>query len=192
MAWDTARTRRLLLEAAVEEYARHGPAGARLDRIAAAAGVNKERIYQYFGNKEDLFGAVLQQELETIAAAVALRPDESDLGEYAGRVFDYHQEHPHFARLLVWEGLYPERGIAAQSARAAHYAGKVEALSAAQKAGMVAADLPAGYLLYAVIALAAWWTVTPQLTHLLAVGVASDGPAARREALVRMVRKLAA
>jgi AcrR family transcriptional regulator len=57
MAWDTAKTKRLLLDAAVDEFAAHGPEGARIDRIAAAAGVNKERIYPYFGGKQQLFSA---------------------------------------------------------------------------------------------------------------------------------------
>jgi AcrR family transcriptional regulator len=44
MAWDTERTKALLLAAATEEFSEKGLAGARVDRIAAAAGVNKERI----------------------------------------------------------------------------------------------------------------------------------------------------
>ncbi|MYW04883.1 helix-turn-helix domain-containing protein [Streptomyces sp. SID3343] len=51
MAWDTARTKQLLLDAAVEEFAEFGPAGARVAKIAKRAGVNQERIHQYFGNK---------------------------------------------------------------------------------------------------------------------------------------------
>lgn len=65
MAWDTARTRQLLLDAAVEEFAEHGPEGARVARVATRAGVNKERIYQYFGNKQKLFVAVLESELQS-------------------------------------------------------------------------------------------------------------------------------
>ncbi|NJP82382.1 helix-turn-helix transcriptional regulator, partial [Streptomyces sp. AA8] len=55
MAWDTARTRQALLDAAVDEFAEHGFDGARIERIGTRAGVNKERIYQYFGNKQRLF-----------------------------------------------------------------------------------------------------------------------------------------
>ena len=65
MAWDTERTKRLLLDAATTEFSEHGLAGARVDRIAAAAGVNKERIYQYFGKKDDLFAAVLAHRLRS-------------------------------------------------------------------------------------------------------------------------------
>ena len=44
MAWDTERTKQLLLDAATEEISSFGLAGARIDRIAASAGVHKERI----------------------------------------------------------------------------------------------------------------------------------------------------
>jgi len=106
MAWDTAKTKKLLLDAAVDEFAGHGPEGARIDRIAAAAGVNKERIYPYFGGKQQLFAAVVHRELEQLAAAVPIEEADGrpvDLPEYAGRVFDYHLAHPHLLRLLQWE-----------------------------------------------------------------------------------------
>ncbi|MEV4256020.1 TetR family transcriptional regulator [Spirillospora sp. NPDC049652] len=190
MAWDTERTRRLILEAAVEEFATHGPEAARMDRIAAGAGVNKERIYSYFGNKRKMFAVVLTRELQRLAEAVPL--DEraaSDLGEYAGRVFDYHREHPHFVRLLHWEGLHAADGepVAARSERAAHYAEKVAALARAQAAGRLNAEVEPGELLYAVIALAGWWFATPQLQPMLMPGL-DDDPDGRRAALVRLVR----
>jgi AcrR family transcriptional regulator len=106
MAWDTKRTKRLLLDAGVAEFSAHGLAGARVDRIAAAAGVNKERIYQYFGNKEQFFGEVLTRELGIAIDAVPIRGSGIDaIADYAGRVFDYQCAHPELARLTFWEGL---------------------------------------------------------------------------------------
>ena len=106
MAWDTEGTKRRILEAAVDEFARLGPDGATIDRIARTAGVNKERVYNYFGDKRGLFSAVLRSELAKVAQAV---PVESfaveDVGDYAGRVFDYHEAHPALSRLMRWEGL---------------------------------------------------------------------------------------
>ncbi|WP_309107635.1 TetR family transcriptional regulator [Arthrobacter sp.] len=61
-----------LLQAATAEFSERGLAGARIDRIAAAAGVNKERIYQYFGKKDELFDAVLATELVRVVAEVPL------------------------------------------------------------------------------------------------------------------------
>ncbi|WP_182873432.1 TetR family transcriptional regulator [Microbispora sp. H10670] len=192
MAWDTTRTRRLLLEAAVEEFAEHGPQGARVDRVAVRAGVNKERIYQYFGGKRQLFTAVLEAELAKVAAAVPLTGAHlTDLGEYAGRVFDYHCAHPHFLRLLTWEGL--ERGraeVAAEDERAAHYAGKVAAFAAAQEEGLITGEADPAHLVYAVYALATWWFTAPQVVRMITAGVGGDGPEARRAGLVRLVRRL--
>jgi AcrR family transcriptional regulator len=193
MAWDTERTKQVILDAAIGEFAAYGPEAARMDRIAKNAGVNKERIYSYFGNKRQMFAIVLTEELERLAKAVSL--DEhaaSDLGEYAGRVFDYHRDHPHFIRLLHWEGLHAAGGepVAAQDERTAHYAEKIAALARAQKSGALNPGVPPEELLYAVIALAGWWFATPQLQRMLMPALDDDRDA-QRTALVRLVRLLA-
>ena len=109
MAWDTERTKGLLLEAATSEFCTRGLAGARIDRIAAEAGVNKERIYQYFGNKNALFDAVIVAALSSLMDEVPIegRGPEA-MADYAGRLFDHHQKDATAPRLLFWEGL--ERG----------------------------------------------------------------------------------
>ncbi|MEV0578112.1 TetR family transcriptional regulator [Streptomyces sp. NPDC050392] len=192
MVWDTARTKQLLLDAAVAEFAEHGLEGARVARVATRAGVNKERIYQYFGNKEKLFGAVLESELRKIAAAVPLTADQgADLGDYAGRLFDYHRRHPHFVRLLAWEGLQSRGPVVAEAERTEHYIEKVAALARAQEAGVLAQDIPPGQLVHAVISLVASWFTMPQLARML-VPAAKAGEGAQREALVNLVRRLAA
>lgn len=52
-------TQQSILQAALHEFARYGLAGARVDTIAARAGLNKQLLYYHFGNKEDLFRASL-------------------------------------------------------------------------------------------------------------------------------------
>ena len=64
-----------LLEAAFAEFAAHGIAGARVNRIAEAARVNKRLIYVYFGSKEQLFETVRAQCLGALAEAVPLHPN---------------------------------------------------------------------------------------------------------------------
>ena len=118
MAWDTERTKRLLLDAGVAEFSAHGLAGARVDRIAAAAGVNKERIYQYFGNKEQFFGEVLMRELGVAIDAVPIQGSGIEaIANYAGRVFDYQCAHPELARLTFWEGLELGEPVAKEQRR---------------------------------------------------------------------------
>jgi AcrR family transcriptional regulator len=65
MAYDAAATRSRLIEAAVREFAAYGLAGARVDRIAAAAAANKRAIYDYFRSKEGLFDAAVDRVTET-------------------------------------------------------------------------------------------------------------------------------
>ena len=48
-----------ILEAAIEEFAEHGFAGARIERVSAAAGTVDRMLYYYYGNKERLYQAVL-------------------------------------------------------------------------------------------------------------------------------------
>ncbi|MRH93137.1 TetR family transcriptional regulator [Nocardia sp. SYP-A9097] len=191
MAWDTEGTKQRLLDAAVHEFAERGPDGARVAAIAARACVNKERIYQYFGDKQGLFEAVLTDQLAQLAAASPLAADKAgELAEYAGHVFDYHRTHPQFLRLLHWEGLQPQGGeLSAESARASHYADKVAALAAAQRAGKLTDAVAPGYLMYAVAALAAWWFAVPQVVRMVLTDDAED-PEAMRAGLINLVRRL--
>jgi AcrR family transcriptional regulator len=62
-----------------------GIAGARVDRIAAAARVNKQLIYAYFGSKEQFFDAVLARNCRPLFEEVPFDPD--DLPGYFGRLF---------------------------------------------------------------------------------------------------------
>ncbi|MCX5195482.1 TetR family transcriptional regulator [Streptomyces sp. NBC_00249] len=195
MAWDTARTKQLLLDAAVEEFAEYGPEGARVARVATGAGVNKERIYQYFGNKEKLFAAVLEAEMAKLATAVPLTPQQAaDLGDYAGRTYDYHRAHPHFLRLLAWEGLMCQDRVVAEYERTEHYALKVAAIAEAQRAGALTADVPPAQLMHTVIALTSSWFTLPQIARMLLpeppAGEAGAGPDARRGMLVALTRRL--
>ena|SRR5580692_264914 len=54
------QTRSRILDAALAEFGSNGLAGARTERIAEAAGVNKALIYYYFQGKEDLYAAALE------------------------------------------------------------------------------------------------------------------------------------
>src|SRR6202451_2658640 len=82
MAWDTEGTRRRLKEAATAEFAERAPDGTTMASIAERAGINKERLYKYFGDKQALFEAVLTDELEKLAGAATPTPLAlEDIGE---------------------------------------------------------------------------------------------------------------
>ncbi|MFC0107726.1 TetR family transcriptional regulator [Kibdelosporangium aridum] len=103
MPYDSAATRARLLDAAYHEFSKWGLAGARVDRIAAAASANKQAIYAYFGSKENLFDAVLSDRLKVLADTVPYTPD--DLPGYAGALFDALSATPDLLRLTRWRGL---------------------------------------------------------------------------------------
>jgi AcrR family transcriptional regulator len=135
----------------MSEFAEHGLAGARVDRLAKRAGCNKQLIYEYFGNKEGLFDAAIEETSARLAPAATFDP--TDLAGYAVSLYDFMIEHPEAARLVRWHAL--ERPGVAGSApwmieRNRH---TVAAIAAAQRAGLVADHLPARMLLVFVIAL---------------------------------------
>src|SRR5262245_60153460 len=125
------QTRAKLLEAAEAEFSEHGLAGARVDRIAERSGVNKQRIYAYFGNKEALFAAVMAKVYAHMSEAVPIPTSEEGLRSYVGEVFDYHRRSD-LVRLLAWEGLhYRDKPIPDEKEREAYYVHKTAALSLA-------------------------------------------------------------
>jgi len=119
-----------LLDAGRQEFARHGLAGARTDRIAAASRVNKQRIYAYFGSKEGLFEAVVDDALEDLLDVVPLPSDAPDAttlaGEYIGHLVTYHRENPELMRLMQWESLERTSVIDLDSPRAVKCRTKVD------------------------------------------------------------------
>lgn len=151
MIRDATATRARILEAATTEFAAHGLAGARVDRLAERAGANKERIYAYFGSKEGLFDATVGENIDQLLDAVPFTAD--DLPGYAVALFDFNVSHPEFTRLALWHTL--ERpGIMFQLPHAAESTGKkLVALAAAQQAGLVDPSLPPERLLELVLGL---------------------------------------
>lgn len=191
MARDTERTKSLLLEAGAAEFSAFGLAGARVDRIAEAAGVNKERIYSYFGSKQGLFGAVLTDQLARVMDAVPLVGDGPEaVVDYAGRVVDYHCAHPELSRLTMWEGL--ELGVPVdEEARAERTSAKLERLREAVPA---LSQHQAAELLLTIITLADGYQTLPQMDRLYTQGEPRDPAriARRRAAITAAVRAILA
>lgn len=105
---DAAATQEALLSAATEEFARNGFAGARVDVIAASAGVNKQLVYHYYGSKEGLYRQALEtvyaqlREKERALSLADMEPAEA-MSALVGFSFDYLKEHPEFISLLADE-----------------------------------------------------------------------------------------
>src|SRR5690606_35937694 len=141
-----------------DEFAEYGLAGARVDRIAEAAGVNKERIYGLFGSKDKLFDVILIDSLREFMETVQPLAD-TEVGDYVAKLFDYHHNNPKLLRLMLWEALH--RGADAHDIdgwRADFYERKFD--RAQQQFGVD--QQRAGLLLIALCGVANWANTLPQ------------------------------
>jgi AcrR family transcriptional regulator len=107
---DAERTKASILAAALKEFSQQGYSGARIDKIAKRAKANMRMIYHYYGNKQELYQAVLESaydhilELEAQVRIDMDNPLESILALF-GFVFEYFEEHPAFESLLRTENM---------------------------------------------------------------------------------------
>lgn len=113
---DSDRSRQQILDAARDEFALHGLSGARVDRIALNASVNKRLIYYYFGSKDDLFTAVLEAAYADIRTAeqalhLAELPPPYAIRRLVEFTWNYYIEHPEFLSLLNSENLHKARHL---------------------------------------------------------------------------------
>lgn len=153
---DGERSRQRLLEAATSEFAGHGIAGARVDRIAEGAQVNKAQMYAWYGSKEGLFDAVLARHLHRIVDAVPLTAD--DLPGYAVALYDSYLTDPELVRLAGWYRLERVPSGPLLAAHPGHDDGKDDAITLAQEQGHVVAGLRPADVYALVIAMAGTWS----------------------------------
>lgn len=104
----SADMRRALLDAGKTEFANYGYDGARLERIVAKVGCAKRMLYYYFGNKKDVYLAVMEQcysDIRTSEQKLALDslPPLQALHTLAQESFDYHERNQEFTRLVLQE-----------------------------------------------------------------------------------------
>lgn len=145
-----------MLDAATVEFAAYGIAGARVDRVAAASGVNKAQMYGWFKSKEGLFDAVFAEHLERIVDTVPFRPD--DLPGYAVRLYDSYLASPELVRLASWSRLERVPTGDLLHGHPELVAPKHEAIARAQAEGRIVADLRPDEVYALVIALAGTWS----------------------------------
>lgn len=167
MGYDPEGTRARILRAAVEEFSEHGSAGARVDRIAAKAGANKESIYRYYGSKQELLRRVLDEYLNTRGEEIG--PDPDDPVSYPASLVRMHAPDPALVRLVAWEGLETRGPIDDRSVqeRQVHYDRKIAVIEEAQRAGLIDPALDARHLLFTFLAMADWLFVSPQHARLI-------------------------
>lgn len=181
MARNAEATRERILAAATTEFAAHGFAGGRVERIAAQAQSNVRMIYAYFGSKSGLFDATVAEALRRMAENVPPRPE--DLAGWAGDVFDHHQRFPEVLRLSMWAQLERPEATAEPSEV---YRNKALAVATAAARPLSPVDI-----LVFIYAIAQAWQLSPEgLTSLGEDPVQGKESAARRKAVVTAVERM--
>ncbi|MBN6035981.1 TetR family transcriptional regulator [Amycolatopsis sp. 195334CR] len=181
-----AATRQRILDAATREFAEHGIAGARVERIVAAARTNKAQLYGYFGSKDGLFDAIFFGSLERITNVV--RIDATDLADWAVRLYDEYLRRPDLIRLATWARLErrPAGHLVADADRLDGV--KLGAIADAQAAGLVRDGDPFD-LMAMVIAMSMAWS--PVSNVYAATADEPEEVHERRRALLRESVRLA-
>ncbi|MFB7721749.1 MULTISPECIES: TetR family transcriptional regulator [unclassified Nocardia] len=175
---DPEATKARIFAAATDEFAAHGIAGARVDRIARNAKANKQLIYAYFGDKELLFRQVLEKTMLDVAASVTT--DIEDLDTWIDQHLDYHREHPELLRLLMWEAL--ELGAENASAgelRCGRYLEKRTKVEVAQEKGLIRKDMPSGHVIMLLMSMINYPLAVPQVAE-FSLGEHSDPELVRK------------
>lgn len=151
-------TRQRILDAATREFAEHGIAGARTERVVAAARTNKAQLYAYFGSKEALFDAIFAASLDRITNVVPI--GDADLADWAVRLYDEYLQRPDLIRLATWARLErrPQGHLVVDQYRVDEV--KVRAIAAAQAAGRVRAGEPFDIMAMVIAMSMAWSPVS--------------------------------
>ncbi len=136
-----------ILEAAKQEFAAHGLAGARVDRIAAEAGANKRMLYYHVGNKEDLYLAVLEGAYEKIRVEErGLDLEHLDAPEAIERLIEftwnYFIRNPEFLALLNTENLAKAKHLKRSTKVKSMHSPFVEMIRTVVTRGVESGDFP--------------------------------------------------
>ena len=178
VARDPKRTRERILTAALKEFSTRGLAGARVDRIARRARINKRMLYHYFGNKDELFREIMTRKLEERVAWATAAPDEP--GETLTHWFRLACEDRDWVRLLEWEALSVGDGpVLSEAERRRAFDSGVAKLRAVQAKGLLPRQLDPRHLLLSMVALTTFPLAFPQITRLV-TGLSPQDAAFRR------------
>lgn len=107
---DPVATQSAILQAALEEFSEMGHSGARVDRVAARAGVSKPMLYDYFGDKDALYAAALRESYVQIRQGegslnLDAREPEDAVRALVEFTLTHFRNNPWFIKMLNTENL---------------------------------------------------------------------------------------
>jgi TetR/AcrR family transcriptional regulator len=103
-----------LIEVAIDLFSKKGFGGTTTKEIAAAAGVNEAIIFRHFATKQQLYAAILDNQinhprhLESFAELCVLmegRDDQAVFGWLIGKILEIYKDDPRFERLMLFAAL---------------------------------------------------------------------------------------
>lgn len=181
---DPERTSAAILDAAIREFSEKGYGGARIEAVAARAGVNKRMIYHYFGGKDELYGHALKEIYRAIRSAEArlalttLEPEDA-IRELARFTWTYFCDTPEFLAMLAAENLNRARALKQASWREEVNSSLIGDLSAVLKRGAEKGVFRPGLDavdVYVTMVGAAWFRLSNKYTLSAAFGRDFLGP----------------
>jgi AcrR family transcriptional regulator len=184
------QTQQRILEAALQEFAAKGFAGARVDVIARRARINKRMLYHYFGDKEGLFREVLRRKISERAAWLASAPEEP--AERLPFWFQLACRDREWVQLLEWEALqWGEKKVIDEERRQESVGKALERVRQQQGRGLLNPDLDPGQLLLSMMALTAYPVAFPQLARLTTgLSISDEKFQKQRETFLRQIALL--
>lgn len=195
---DPDRTTADILEVATREFAEKGLAGARIDVIAEAMRTSKRMIYYYFGSKEGLYVAVLEEAYRRIRAIEAdlhlddLLPEDA-LRRLVGFTVDYQLANPDFIRLVMTENIHRGEYLAQSKAIQKLNVPAIDGLRRVYERGVKAGVFRSGLDpvdLHMSISALSFFNVANRHTFSLIFQTDFDAPpaiVARRDSIIEMV-----
>jgi TetR/AcrR family transcriptional regulator len=160
------RSRARILAAALKEFAAKGFAGARVDAIARRACINKRMLYHYFGDKEELFKAVLRRKIsqrEAWAETLSGEPEET-----LPFWFEAACKDPDWIRLFQWEALQGNwLNVIDEEERLQFVERGLERIRQRQARGLVDPGLDPRHVMLTMRSLTTFPVAFPQLTRLI-------------------------
>ncbi|HSI56892.1 MAG TPA: TetR/AcrR family transcriptional regulator [Ideonella sp.] len=195
---DPERTMQNIIEVATREFADKGLTGARIDEIADSTQTSKRMIYYYFGSKEGLYVAVLEEayrRIRSIESGLHLEDlaPEAALSRLVGFTFDYQLANPDFIRLVMTENIHNGQFLAQSKTIQALNVPVINAVKAVYERGVEAGAFRAGLDpidLHMSISALCFFTVSNRHTFSLIFKRDLTAPAeveARRKSVVEMV-----
>jgi AcrR family transcriptional regulator len=192
---DADRSRRAILEAATRLFAQGGYDGTSLADVGAAAGLSRQTPAYFFGSKDELYSAVLQElfaerERELVPAFAPLhdyasgddkRPLKKALGKAIDAYLDFLETHPEFVALTQREAVDGGRRLTTTPHRSSAMEDAFAALrGASRRRGLRAFDPQEAVIAFVALT---YFPVAHARTLLPALGLPADRRARRAQAL---------